>query len=152
MASLDEVRKMLGMDEFDYLELAHQLGADVVPQLKLLVMEDDPRIAPKAAYLCSLFDTPDAAKVVGLAATSRHDVTRVAAAAGLANSVSANIDSKVILDLLRDHDVSVRAKAIKAAGARGDNAIKNRLQEIMNVDPVLELRAISARALNLPSP
>ena len=34
---LDEVRKMLGMDEFDYLELAHQLGADVVPQLKLLV-------------------------------------------------------------------------------------------------------------------
>ena len=71
MATLNEVRQMLGVDEFDYVELAHQLGPDVVPLLKQLVSEDDPRIAPKAAYLSSLFDTVEAAEVIALAAKSR---------------------------------------------------------------------------------
>jgi HEAT repeat protein len=152
MATLEEVRKLLGIDEFDYVELAHQLGPEVVPLLKQLVKEDDPRIAPNAAYLASLFDTSEAAEVVGIAATSRHDVTRVSAAAALSNAVAANIDTKVIMDLLRDQDVAVRARTIKAAGNRTDSAIKIRLQEIMNVDPVLEIRSITAKVLNVPNP
>jgi hypothetical protein len=148
MATLNEVRQLLGVDEFDYVELAHQLGAEVVPLLKQLVFEDDPRIAPKAAYLSSLFDTVEAADVIALAANSRHDVTRVSAAAALSNAVASNVDAKVFMDLLRDHDVSVRARTITAAATRNDTAINVKLREIMKVDPEPELRSMTAKVLN----
>ena len=52
------------------------------------------------------------------------------------------------MDLLGDPDVSVRARTITAAANRNDTAINVRLREIMNVDPELELRSITAKVLN----
>jgi HEAT repeat protein len=148
MASKEDIRKRLDVDELDYLELANELGPSVVPVLHELVSEDDQRVAPRAAYLASLFDTDDAAKVVAKAAQSRHDATRVAAASALSNAVAAKVESQVYIDLLRDHDPGVRVKSINAATLRNDTAINVRLNEVMNVDPVEEIRSITAKALN----
>ena len=148
MAMKEQVRKRLDVDELDYPELAHELGPTVVPVLLELVSEDDPRIAPRAAYLASLFDTDEAAEVLAQAAQSRHDATRVAAAASLSNIASAKVNSQVFIDLLRDPDPGVRAKSVSAASLRNETAINVRLNELMNVDPVKEIRSITAKALN----
>jgi hypothetical protein len=148
MATIEQIRKRLDVDELDYLELANELGPSVAPMLLELVSEDDPRIAPRAAYLSSLFDTEEAAQVVAEASRSRHDATRVAAAAALSNAAAAKVKSQVYIDLLRDHDPSVRAKTIGAASLRDDGAIKVRLNELKNIDPVPEIRAMTEEVLN----
>lgn len=84
MASLDQLRRELDKDELDYPGLAKSLGSKALPQLETLVTEDEPRIASKAAYLAGLIGTPKSKQVVALAASSRHDVVRVSAAAALA--------------------------------------------------------------------
>src|SRR5260370_34212555 len=84
MATLDEVRKEIDKDELDYPELALALGPGALPQLQALVAEDEPRIASKAAYLAGLISEGNAHDIVAMAARSRHDVVREAAAAAAA--------------------------------------------------------------------
>src|SRR2546421_6487336 len=84
MATLDDLRRDLDKDELDYPALAQEYGEGALPDLHTLVREDEPRIAPKAAYLAGLIAGPGSADVLGLAAQSRHDVVRVSAAAAIA--------------------------------------------------------------------
>ena len=89
MATLDEVRRELDKDELDYPALAIELGEEALSQLEALVTEDEPRIASKAAYLAAVIGGATSARVVEMAAGSRHDVVRVSAAAAL-SSLPAN--------------------------------------------------------------
>ena len=79
----DELRKALDRDELDYPALAEEAGPESIDDLEALVAEDEPRIAPKAAYLAALINAEGSERVVDLAARSRHDVVRASAAAAL---------------------------------------------------------------------
>src|SRR3954454_17863177 len=80
MASVEEIRRELDKDELVYPALAIAYGEAILPQLKAIVAEDAPRLAPRAAYLAGLIAGETSHEIVALAARSRHDVVRVSAA------------------------------------------------------------------------
>jgi hypothetical protein len=143
MATLDEVRKELDKDELDYPELAHNLGAAVLPHLKALVAEDEPRIAPKAAYLAGIISTEASHEVVALAAQSRHDVVRVAAAAA-APALPAAQGASVTSQLLDDSDAGVRIRAMKSAATINSPALATRLKTMSEQDHDPHVRGLAA--------
>ena len=143
MASLEEVRRDLDKDELDYPALASELGTGALPHLETLVTEDEPRIASKAAYLAALIAGPTSDQVVGLAARSRHDVVRVAAAAALA-ALPAEKAGGIGEELLRDPDVGVRARAAKSAVALNDPALLELVQTMAEEDTEPSVRELAA--------
>ena len=60
----DELREALDRDELNYPRLAEQAGPESIDDLEALVAEDEPRIAPKAAYLAALIDAEGSDRVV----------------------------------------------------------------------------------------
>lgn len=142
MATLDEVRKELSKDEIDYPEIALEYGAAVLPHLKTLVAEDDPRIAPKAAYLAGIIPADASHEVVALAAQSRHDVVRVAAAAA-APSLPAEQSVSVTTQLLDDADAGVRIRAMKAAATINSPALAARLKTMSEQDHDPDVRGLA---------
>jgi HEAT repeat protein len=114
MPTVDEVRRDLDKDELDYFSLAAELGEGALDQLEALVMEDEPRIASKAAYLAAMISGSTSARVVDRAAGSRHDVVRVSAAASL-GLLPVDEAAGVAARLLGDTDSGVRAKAARFA-------------------------------------
>jgi hypothetical protein len=147
MASLEEIRRMIDKDELDYPALAIELGAAALPQLKTLVAEDQPRIAPKAAYLASLIEGEGSIEIIELAAGSRHEVVRVAAAAAAA-SLPGNQGVKTTLRLLRDLDEGVRIRALKSAEKIADPAFRAKLNEMTNLDPSIHIRTLSSEVVS----
>ena len=159
MATLDDVRVVLGQDELDYPALAASFGPDVLPQLAELVAEDDPRIAPKATYLAGLVAGADATadadatasagsavaagEVLALAARSRFDVTRVAAATAL-QFLPAEQATPVADRLLGDPDMGVRAYAVRSAVQVGGTDLTDRVRQIAQEDAEEPLRALAA--------
>lgn len=143
MATLDEVRRELDKDELDYPELALALGPGALPHLKALVAEDVPRIASKAAYLTALIEGGNSREVIALAAGSRHDVVRVAAAAAAA-ALPAGHGVEITLRLLDDADEGVRIRALKSAATIGDPAFSTRLRRMAEGDPAPSVRSLSA--------
>jgi HEAT repeat protein len=142
MATLDEVRKELDKDELDYPELAHEYGAAVLPQLKALVAEDEPRIAPKAAYLAGVISEAASHEVVALAARSRHDVVRVAAAAAAAK-LPTQQGVNVTTELLNDSDPGVRIRAMKSAATIDDPALAARVKVMSEQDRDADVRGLA---------
>jgi HEAT repeat protein len=143
MPRIEDVRRALDKDELDYPALARELGPEALPQLKELVVEDEPRIAPKAAYLAGLLAGPTSHEVVTLAAQSRHDVVRVAAAATL-ESLPAEQAAGIADRLLSDPDVGVRARALKGAGTFDDATIADRVRTVAQDDPEPSVREMAA--------
>jgi hypothetical protein len=143
MATLDEVRKELDKDELDYPELAHEYGAAVLPHLKALVAEDEPRIASKAAYLAGIIAGDASLEVVAQAAQSRHDVVRVAAAAA-APSLPAEQGANVTAQLLDDADAGVRIRAMKSAATIDSPALAQRLKAMSEQDNDPDVRGLAA--------
>jgi hypothetical protein len=143
MPSLDEVRRELDKDELDYPALASELGPDVLPELHELVSEDEPRIASKAAYLAGLIAGPTSHEVVSLAAQSRHDAVRVAAAATLP-ALSVEHAAGIAETLLSDPDVGVRARAIQSAAKLEASPLAARVRAMAEEDPEPELRDLAA--------
>lgn len=142
MATLEEVRKELDRDEIDYPELAHEYGAAVMPHLKTLVAEDEPRIAPKAAYLAGLISEDSSHEVVAMAAKSRHDVVRVAAAAAAVKLPSQHgVD--VTTTLLGDSDAGVRMRAMKSAAVIDVPALSAKVKAMSEQDHDPEVRGIA---------
>jgi|SRR5262245_35073210 len=133
MATLDEVRKEIDKDELDYPELALALGPAVLPQLRTLVAEDEPRIASKAAYLAGLISEGNSPDIVALAARSRHDVVRVAAAAAAAKLPTQQAVN-VTLQLLNDSEAGVRIRAMKSAASIDEPALAARMKAISEQD------------------
>jgi HEAT repeat protein len=143
MATLQEIRQSLDKDELNYPQLAQTYGESALPHLKTLVSEDEPRIAPKAAYLAGLIAGSASHEVVAIAARSRHDVTRVAAAAATAmlpEGQAVDIASR----LLDDADVGVRVMAAKSAAKIGDSALIARLRVMADQDTEGHVREFAA--------
>ncbi len=143
--TLQQVQFQLDTDEPNYTALA-QLGAESVPILALLVRGAAPGIASKAAYLASLIDSDDAHELVENAASSPHDIVRVAAAAGLRNLAPEQVTSTVDR-LLDDKDVGVRKQALLAAAGLGIVALKPKLQKIAARDREPGLRQLAKQSL-----
>src|SRR5262245_20072554 len=97
--TFQQVLKQIDTDEPNYTALA-ALGPEALPHLATLVKSEDPGLASKAAYLASLIESDDAVEVLSSAATSPHDVVRVAAAAGLRNVSSPQ--ATAVVDRLLD--------------------------------------------------
>jgi hypothetical protein len=145
MPTLEDVRKELDKDELDYPELAHAWGPAVLPHLKTLVAEDEPRIAPKAAWLAGLISTDDAHEIVAKAAQSRHDVVRVAAAAA-AVSLPTQHGVSVTTQLLGDTDPGVRIRAMKSATTINEPALTARIKTMSEQDHDIHVRGFAAGA------
>lgn len=143
MPSLDETRRELDKDELDYPALARQLGPDALPELQALVAEDEPRIASKAAYLAGVIAGPAAEEVVALAAISRHDVVRVAAAATL-TTLPAEHAATIAARLLSDPDTGVRARALKSAARLDETTVTARVKTMAAEDPEPAVRDLAA--------
>src|SRR5687768_11285560 len=139
MATLDEVRRELDKDELDYPALAQRLGPSALPELKALVAQDEPRIASKAAYLAGLIAGPTSQEVVALAAQSRHDVVRVAAAATLP-MLPADQATVIAEQLIVDPDVGVRARAAQSAMQVGAPRLVTLVQTMAQQDPDAAVR------------
>lgn len=144
MTRLDEVRLALDKDELDYPGLAEELGAAALAQLHTLVTEDEPRIASRAAYLAALIGGPNSHDVVALAARSRHDAVRVAAAATL-DRLPADGRTEVAKRLLSDPDVGVRARAAKSAIKLEDPQIAELIRAMAKDDSHADVRALAAQ-------
>ena len=142
MATLEEIRQNLDKDELNYPQLAQKYGESALPHLKTLVAEDEPRIAPKAAYLAGLIAGQASEEVVSIAARSRHDVTRVAAAAATA-MLPVGDGVNIASQLLNDADVGVRVMAAKSAAKIGDAALVARLRVMANQDTEGHVRALA---------
>ena len=144
MPTLDEVRRELDKDELDYPALALAYRVGILPQLQALVIEDDPRIASKAAYLAGVIADGNSHEVVAFAARSRHDVVRVAAAAAAA-MLPATHAVNITLQLLDDTDPGVRVRAAKSAATINAPALTARLRTMADHDPELHVRGLAAR-------
>jgi len=144
MATLEDVRRALDKDELDYPGLAKTLGADAVGQLRQLVAEDDPRIAPRASYLAALIGGPGSDEAVRLAAGSRHVAVRVAAAAAI-DKLSADGATGVAERLLADPDIGIRARATKSASRRTEANIKQLVERVAKQDKHPDVRALAAK-------
>lgn len=149
MASLEEIRRELDKDELNYRALSLQFGEAAMPYLKSLVAEDQPRLAPKAAFLAGVIGGESSHEVVALAARSRHDVVRVAAASALAR-LPASRAVEIAETLLKDADAGVRVRAAKSAGKLGSVALRVRLREMAAHDPVLHVRTLATEMSEIP--
>jgi hypothetical protein len=147
MATLEELRQELDKDELNYPELAQRYGESALPHLKALVTEDEPRIAPKAAYLAGLIAAKASHEVVSIAARSRHDVTRVAAAAATA-VLPAGDAVNIASQLMDDADVGVRVMAAKSAAKIGDPKLVARLRVMANQDREGQVRELAVHLAN----
>lgn len=143
MATLDDIRRDLDADELDYPALAQAHGTAALPHLRKLVAEDEPRIASKAAYLAGLIAGGESKEVVALAAQSRHDVVRVAAAAAAA-VLPAPEAVEITSLLLGDPDPGVRVRAMKSAATVDSPALIERLETLAAGDPELHVRDFAA--------
>ncbi|WP_028047544.1 HEAT repeat domain-containing protein [Cellulomonas sp. URHE0023] len=137
---LDELRKALDRDELNYPALAARAGPESIENLEALVAEDEPRIASKAAYLAALIDAAGSARVVDLAAQSRHDVVRASAAAAL-GSLPQEHAAPIADRLLTDPDVGIRARTVRSVASLG---LQDSLQKVADEDDHPEVRALAA--------
>jgi HEAT repeat protein len=149
MPSREDVRRELDKDELNYAKLASELGAEALPQLQQLVAEDEPRIAPKAAYLAGLIAGPTSHEVVSLAAGSKHDVVRVAAAAALP-ALPAEHAGSIGEQLLSDPDSGVRARAVRSVGSFDQPLLGEQMRAIAEEDPEPALRDLAAELRRQP--
>jgi hypothetical protein len=143
MPNLDEVRRELDKDELDYPTLAKELGPDALSELEALVAEDEPRIASKAAYLAGLIAGPTSHQVVSLAAGSRHDVVRVAAAA-TASTLPVEHAAGIVAQLMADPDVGVRARAAQSAAQFDEAGLTERVRAMARDDSEPAVRDLAA--------
>ncbi|HZJ04640.1 MAG TPA: HEAT repeat domain-containing protein [Nocardioidaceae bacterium] len=137
----DELRKALDRDELDYPALASEAGPESIDDLEALVAEDEPRIAPKAAYLAALIDADGSDRVVDLAARSRHDVVRASAAAAL-GSLTQGRAAPIADRLLADPDAGIRARTVKSVGLLGGE-IQGSLRKVADEDDDPGVRALA---------
>jgi HEAT repeat protein len=128
----DELRKALDRDELNYPRLAEEAGPESIEDLEALVAEDEPRIAPKAAYLAGLINAEGSDRVVHLAARSRHDVVRASAAAALGSLTEAGA-TPIAERLLVDPDAGIRARTVKSVGTIGGE-LQRSLQKVAEED------------------
>ncbi len=145
--TMEQLHSLLDPDEPNYVKAAAVLAPDDVPGLLDLVRGADPMLGSKAAYAISLIQDAAAVPAMDTAASSAHDVVRIAAAAALRNLVGLAVEP-VAERLLGDADVGVRRSAIKSVRSLKLAALKPRLQSLADRDPDPGIRALASDALN----
>ena len=141
---LDEVRRRIDVDEPDYAKLAATLGPEAIPLLTILVSDQSPAVASKAAYLLSMIAGPGAQEGLALAAQSPNENVRVAAAAGLRNLEEPS--EEALRSLFTDPDAGVRKVALQSAEKVGGATFRAEVETLAGADPEEGLRA-TARAV-----
>lgn len=141
---LDEVRRRIDVDEPDYTRLAATLGPEAIPLLTVLVSDQSPAVASKAAYLLSMIAGPGAQEGLALAARSHDENVRVAAAAGLRNVEEPSEEG--LRGLFADPDAGVRKVALQSAQMGGAARFRDEVENLAGSDPEEGLRA-AARAV-----
>jgi hypothetical protein len=132
---MDQVRAALLPEEPDYAHAA-QLGPDALPHLRSLVRGSDMMLASKAAYLAGLQE----------AAQSSHAPVRVAAAATSRN-LPAAVSGQVLPLLLSDQDAGVRRLALRSVPADAPEAVRQKVENLLQQDPEESIRALSQEVL-----
>jgi hypothetical protein len=136
----EELVAALEPDEVDYDRILRHIGPEASSLLPELVAGERLDIAAKATSLAGLLEGNQRLPTLELAARSRHDVVRVAAAAAAA-SLAASEAERLVPLLLDDADPSVRKLAIRAAAPVSQHApIREALKRIQEYDPVEGLR------------
>lgn len=143
MATIADIRQELDKDELNYPTLAQTYGVDALPQLRTLVAEDEPRIASKAVYLAAVIAGENSKEIVALAAQSRHEVVRVAAAAAAA-MLPVTQAVEITSSLLGDTDPRVRVRAMKSAATVNSPILIERLETMAIHDPEVHIRDFAA--------
>ena len=141
---LDEVRRRIDVDEPDYGKLAAILGPEAIPLLTILVTDQSPAVASKAAYLLSMIPGPGAQEGLAMAAQSHDENVRVAAAAGLRNLREPSEES--LRSLFSDPDAGVRKVALQSAEKVGGATFRSEVEALAGSDPEEGLR-VTARAV-----
>jgi HEAT repeat protein len=114
--TLEEVRDALGATEPDYVKLAQELGADVLPILKEVIASGDVRAASKAVYLAAMIKSPLSVDILLEAATQPQERIRVAVSAA-ALDLDLRDAARVLARSLKDMDGMVRAVATRSVEA-----------------------------------
>src|SRR5262245_30568446 len=146
---MEEVLAHLGHEEPNYAHSAATLGPDAVPHLMRVVEDQDAGIAAQATYLAGWINSNDSLAVIERAARSRHTVVRVAAAGSL--RLLSSIPPVLAIHLLNDEIVGVRKLALKSLAVHRPAGVRDKVQEVANNDPNLELRRLAGEvATTLP--
>ena len=124
---MQDVRAALEPEEPDY-QAAAALGPDALPHLEVLVHEDDPMLASKAAYAASLLEGNQGQAVITAAAQHSDSAVRVAAAAA-ARNLPASDASDVLSGLIADADPGVRKVARASVPGDASQALTDQLRE-----------------------
>ena len=133
MVTRDEVRLLIGAEEPNYERAAAQLGADALPHLAALALDDDTMIAMKAVSLAGYIGGDQAVQVVAEAAQAERPELRVVAAAAAGKLGDGG--EPVISHLLNDSDRGVRKFAVKAVPTRTSPRLREQLEDLRENEP-----------------
>ncbi len=147
---LDEVRRRIDVDEPDYDNLAATLGPEAIPLLTILVSDQSPAVASKAAYLLSMIPGPGAEEGLATAAQSHDENVRVAAAAGLRNLEEPS--EEALRSLFTDPDTGVRKVALQSAEKAGGTRFRDEVEALAGSDPEEDLRTAARAVLDRLDP
>ncbi len=145
---LDEIRKLIDVDEPDYDALARQLGPDAVPQLRSIVKGSDPMLASKAAYLVSLIPDSRSAEVLADAAKSPEVTVRIAAASAARNLQGTTDVALIMSELLKDPDLGVRKVALRSIEVKPEIGPKDMVMKLATNDPDDTIRNIASQLIS----
>ena len=139
--SMEDVRMALDPEEPNYSEAA-ALGREALPYLGSSVVGSDPRLASKAAYLASMITDGQSVEVLARTGRSPEPVVRVATAAGLRNTRSAEA-RQILQALLGDEDGGVRRIAMQLAAHHGGDDLGFQINTIAKQDPDPSIRELA---------
>ena len=143
--TMQDVLNQLDREDPDYVQAA-KLGADALPQILLLLQEQRPALAAKAAFLAGAINTEESAAVLAVAARHPEPVVRVAAAATARNLTQ--VSTVLAMALLSDADAGVRKWGLKSVGTQNIPGIRSKMEEMMQHDPDQGLRNQARRIVD----
>jgi HEAT repeat protein len=138
--TMDQVRALLEPDEPDY-DAAGAVGPEALPHLSELIVSGDPHIAAKAASLAGRIGA-DATETLEVAARNASPVVRVAAAEALGH-LPVQEAGDALIGLVSDEDASVRQVALESVGREAPPALRSRIVDIGERDPMPHIRDLA---------
>ena len=150
MVTMEDVRRHLDPEEPDYERAAAVLGPDALPFLAELAVGDDALLAAKAVSLAGLIGGADAIPIVAKAVQDGPAEVRVVAATAAGRAGKPG--ERLLILLLRDHEVGVRKRAVSAVSAAPSAALRKAVEEVRDSDPHPAVRERAALQLRQMAP
>lgn len=145
--TMDEVQRVLDVEEPNYRLLAERLGSEALPALSQLLNSPYKGVAAKATYLAGVIGTPAAVPIVERALESEDANIRVAAAGAAANLPRA-AHLALLPRLLLDRDPGVKNVALNAVPPDIPDLIRARIEQLRISDPEPFVRELSKHVLD----